>query len=96
MATEMTKITTLELQMKHTNEKLDSLDKRMGEGFSQLTGRFDSLCIKIDDNFVRKDTYKIERDSTNKKLALIEKIIYTIAAAIGLAVLGAILSLIFV
>ena len=86
----MTKINTLEIQMKHTNEKLDSLDTRMSEGFSDLNTKFDKLCSKIDDNYVRKDTYIIEKENTDKDLAFVKGVIYTGAGIFVLYVINSI------
>jgi hypothetical protein len=77
MSNDMTKITTLEIQMKHTGEKLDSLKVNADEGFKMLNEKFDKLCKKIDNGYVRKDTYKIEKDNIDKDIAFCKGVIYT-------------------
>lgn len=73
----MPKIAKLEQQMKHTGEKLDSLKENADEGFKTLNKKFDELCKKIDDNFVRKDTYGIEKANIDKDIAFCKGVIYT-------------------
>jgi hypothetical protein len=86
----MTKITKLETQMEHTNKKLDSLEVRVDKGFSDLNNKFDKLCSKLDDNYVRKDTYVIERDNTGKDISFCKGVIYTGASIFVLYVINSI------
>jgi tetrahydromethanopterin S-methyltransferase subunit G len=90
MSDDMTKITKLEIQMKHTGEKLDSLKVNADEGFKTLNKKFDELCEKIDDNYVRKDTYKIEKENIDKDLAFVKGVIFSGAGIFVLYVLNSI------
>jgi phage shock protein A len=90
MSNDMTKITKLETQMEHTNKKLDSLEVRVDKGFSDLTAKFDSMCKKIDDSYVRKDTYKIEKYNIDKDIAFCKGVIYTGSSIFVLYVINSI------
>jgi hypothetical protein len=90
MSNDMTKINTLEIQMKHTNEKLSSFEKKMDTGFEDLNNKFDKLCNKIDNGYVRKDTYKIEKENIDKDIAFCKGVIFTGSSIFVLYVINSI------
>ncbi len=94
MSSDMTKINTLELQMKHTNEKIDSLEKSSKEGWNKLNSKLDEICLKMDRDFVKKEIYAIETDYMKTQIGFVKGVIFTGAGVIALYVLNSILQII--
>lgn len=72
-----TKIAVLATQMENIEKNIASLDTNMKEGFEEINKKIDNLI----ENFVEKPVYKSNKDLTDRRINLLEKINF---GAIGL------------
>ena len=72
-----TKIAVLATQMENIEKNIASLDTNMKEGFGEINKKIDNLI----ENFVEKPVYKSNKDLTDRRINLLEKINF---GAIGL------------
>lgn len=58
--------------------------------------RFDNLEKKIDSNYITREEANLRFKSIDDKISPLQKVIYGVITTIGLAVIGALLKLIFI